>query len=76
MGITLPEATADKIRTFYAGHNYSDKNVEYLQMVVSSKKKTASIRVSSLSPFDIVYKDVDRTKPSTPSYTPPKTGDK
>ncbi|MCR5096370.1 MAG: InlB B-repeat-containing protein [Erysipelotrichaceae bacterium] len=76
MGITLPEAAVDKIRTFYAGHNFSEKNVEYLQMVVSSDKKTASIRVSSLSPFCIVYKDVDRTKPSTPSYTPPKTGDK
>ena len=75
MGISLPDAGVDKVRALYAGHNYSKKNVEYLKLSLSSDKKTAMVLTPSLSPFDIVYKDTDRTKPSTPTYIPPKTGD-
>ena len=74
MGITLPEPDAGMSRTFYAGHNYKGTSVEYLQMGLSSDGKTANISVSTLSPFDIVYRDVKKVSPSTPSYVAPKTG--
>jgi hypothetical protein len=44
-------------------------------MTVSADKKKGTITVSTLSPFDIVYKDSRRTPPSTPSYIAPRTGD-
>ena len=43
-------------------------------MDVSNDKKKATILVSSLSPFDIVYKDIKKPSTDTPTYIIPKTG--
>ena len=74
MGISLPRPSEDKTRSFYAGHRYSEDMVEYLPMSISSDRSKGYISVSTLSPFAIVYKDSDKTKPSTPTYLLPKTG--
>lgn len=74
MDIVLEEPPATMRRTFYAGHNYEGNKVEYLPMTISSDKKKADISVSTLSPFDIVYKDTSKPKPPTPAYNLPKTG--
>ncbi|MBQ9157926.1 MAG: hypothetical protein IJ136_01150 [Erysipelotrichaceae bacterium] len=41
----------------------------------SADKSSASFTLSDgLSPFSIVYKDVKKTSPSSPTYVLPKTG--
>jgi len=43
-------------------------------LIINYDKNKASISVSTLSPFDIVYKNT-KPKPPTPAYMIPKTGD-
>ena len=74
MDISLPEAPAGVVRSFYVGHNYKKKEVEYLTPTISSDRNKLSFTVTALSPFDIVYKDVKRPTPSG-DYIPPKPGD-
>ena len=76
MNITPEDGKAGYVRTHLLAHNCSGSSVEYLGITISPDKSKGSFSVTSLSPFALVYKDSEKTKPVTPDYIAPRTGDR